>query len=69
MVAMLFTTAQYNKIFDTITGFELLLKPNTRFDAANMKKIEPGSTFYCLFVIKSCLNSNEHCIAISRDIF
>ena len=40
---------KYDKIFDTITGFELLLKPNTRFDAANMKKIEPGSSFYSLF--------------------
>ena len=45
MVAMLFTTAQYDKIFDTITGFELLLKPNTRSEAANMKELNRDLLF------------------------
>ena len=35
---------KYDKIFDT-TGFELLLKPNTRSEAANMKKLNRDLLF------------------------
>ena len=36
---------KYDKIFDTTTGFELLLEPNTRSDAANMKKLNQDLLF------------------------
>ena len=59
---------KYDKIFDT-TGFELLLKPNTKSEAANMKKMNRDLLFIAYSLSSRAWILMNNSIAISQDIF